>query len=117
MDPIDDDERGLHQQRLKQGPSGVATGKVITILGRTWLLNRQAISQFRDFSGEDWHCTVYNYYGPLGYAVQVRYLLDDPSCNAAETNHPRSFLVLALKVVFIALLLTSAVFFVWMVVI
>jgi hypothetical protein len=108
MEPSDTDE-DWQQQRLRRGPTGVATGSVIAIHGRAWLLNRRGIVRFSDYNDTTWHCTIANYYGPLAHPVEVRYLLDDPSCNRALTIHPVTWLVVALKILLTVLALVAPV--------
>lgn len=98
-----------HLLRLRNGLSGTAEATVITLLGNGLLLSRRGIAQFQDTQGRTWHTTLRSYYGPVGYVVRVRYLIDDPSCNEPETNHPRSMMVSLLKAVLVIIAFILAV--------
>lgn len=109
-DPPPESLRAQHQHllRLKRGPSATAEATVTNILGHGLLFSRRGIARFQDSQGRSWHTTLRSYYGPVGYVVRVRYLIDDPSCNEPETNHPRSLRISLLKVVFVILSLVIA---------
>jgi hypothetical protein len=103
-----------HLLRLASGPCANADAEVITILGHGLLLSRRAVARFQDQQGQTWHTTLGSYYGPIGYVVRVRYLISDPSCNEPQTNHPRSTIVLGLKIGLILASLALAVVVGWL---